>query len=82
MQLLECEVRVAHPPRSISTLREYDGWAEGLLLSHYGQMRGNIGCDGGGHLSPARMTVQETFDDAHSFYGKKGLPFLKRHLAG
>src|SRR5947199_4179125 len=27
-------------------------------------------------------TAQETFDDAHSFYGKKGLPFLKRHLAG
>lgn len=24
---------------------------------------------------------QETFDDAHSFYGVKGLPFLARHLA-
>jgi dienelactone hydrolase len=26
--------------------------------------------------------AHETFDDAHSFYGKQGLPFLKRHLAG
>jgi dienelactone hydrolase len=28
------------------------------------------------------LADHETFDDAHSFYGKKGLPFLKRHLAG
>jgi acetyl esterase/lipase len=27
-------------------------------------------------------TAQETFNDAHSFYGKQGLPFLKQHLAG
>jgi len=26
-------------------------------------------------------TAQETFDDAHSFYGKQGLPFLKQHLS-
>jgi dienelactone hydrolase len=26
--------------------------------------------------------AHETFNDAHSFYGKAGLPFLKRHLAG
>src|SRR5260370_1474502 len=26
--------------------------------------------------------VQETFDDTHSFHGRKGLPFLKRHLPG
>src|SRR3954452_16876666 len=28
----------------------------------------------------ADRTAQETFDDAHSFYGKQGLPFLKQHL--
>ena len=27
------------------------------------------------------LTAQETFDDAHSFYGKQGLPFLKQHLS-
>ena len=33
-------------------------------------------------LRRRRPTAQETFNDAHSFYGKKGLPFLKQHLAG
>ena len=28
----------------------------------------------------ADRAAQETFNDAHSFYGKKGLPFLKQHL--
>ena len=28
----------------------------------------------------ARMTDQETFDGPHSFWGKRGLPFLARHL--
>jgi len=28
----------------------------------------------------AERAEQETFNDAHSFYGKKGLPFLKQHL--
>lgn len=28
----------------------------------------------------AGETAQETFDDAHSFYGVKGLPFLAKHL--
>ena len=29
----------------------------------------------------ADLTGQETFDAAHSFWGKQGLPFLARHLA-
>jgi hypothetical protein len=29
----------------------------------------------------AGETAQETFDDAHSFYGVKGLPFLAKHLS-
>jgi dienelactone hydrolase len=28
----------------------------------------------------ADRAAQETFDDTHSFYGKKGLPFLQQHL--
>jgi hypothetical protein len=27
------------------------------------------------------LTEQETFDGPHSFWGKRGLPFLARHLA-
>ena len=29
----------------------------------------------------AEMTEQETFDGPHSFWGKRGLPFLAKHLA-
>jgi dienelactone hydrolase len=29
----------------------------------------------------AKLTDQETFDGPHSFWGKRGLPFLARHLA-
>ena len=28
------------------------------------------------------LTEQETFDGPHSFWGKRGLPFLAKHLAG
>jgi hypothetical protein len=27
------------------------------------------------------VTEQETFDGPHSFWGKRGLPFLAKHLA-
>jgi len=27
------------------------------------------------------LTEQETFDDAHAFWGKRGIPFLAKHLA-
>ena len=30
--------------------------------------------------SMASLTEQETFDGPHSFWGKRGLPFLARHL--
>ena len=33
-------------------------------------------------LGAGDLTAQETFDDAHSFHGVAGLPFLKQHLAG
>jgi hypothetical protein len=29
----------------------------------------------------ADMAEQEVFDEAHSFWGKKGIPFLVRHLS-
>jgi dienelactone hydrolase len=34
-----------------------------------------------GVFGAAALTEQETFDDIHSFWGKRGLPFLARHLA-
>ena len=30
----------------------------------------------------AALTEQETFDGPHSFWGKRGLPFLAKHLCG
>jgi hypothetical protein len=42
----------------------------------FAKVRQVYGVFGAGHLAG-----QETFDAAHSFWGKQGLPFLAKHLA-